>query len=76
MPTPIEIFDSDLGPVWSSVPSHYAHIFSGLQVSGHDSILEKQNADKMNYYQFDGSVNIKFFLFFDKPDSIASIWSF
>lgn len=28
MPVPIEIFDSDLSPVWSSVPSHYAHIFS------------------------------------------------
>lgn len=42
MPVPIKIFDSDLGPVWSFVLSHYAYTFSSLlQVSGHDSILEK-----------------------------------
>ena len=39
MPVPTEIFDSDLGPVWSCMPSHCARIFSGLQVSAHDTAL-------------------------------------
>lgn len=39
MPAPIEIFDSNPDPVWSCMPSHCARIFSGLQVSGHDTAL-------------------------------------
>lgn len=39
MPVPIEIFDSNPGPVWSCMPPHWAHILSGLQVSGHDTAL-------------------------------------
>lgn len=62
MPAPTEIIESDLGPVWSSAPSHYAHIFSGLQVSGHDSILEKWT--EINHYPFDGSVISTLFFFF------------
>lgn len=63
MPEPIEIVDSDLGPVWSSAPSHYAHIFSGLQVSGHDNILEKWT-QITSHYPFDGSVISTVFFFF------------
>lgn len=46
MPVPIEIFDSDPGPVWSCMPSHCACIFSGLQVSGHDSAQGKRTQIK------------------------------
>ncbi len=46
MPVPIEIFDSDPGPVWSSMPSHCARIFSGLQVSGHDTAVGRRTQIK------------------------------
>lgn len=39
MPGLIEIFDSNPRPVWSWMPPYCACIFSGLQVSGHDSAL-------------------------------------
>ena len=68
MPAPIEIFDSDLGPVWSCMPSPCARIFSGLQVSAHDTALRNAKTDKMNYYpQFDWTVSsgtLSFFFFF------------
>lgn len=86
MPAPIEIFDSDpapdtprhpanLPPVWSCVPSHCACIFSGLQVSSHDSAPRKANVDKMNHYpQFDGTVSSDTF---SQPSrlSVVLLWA-
>lgn len=71
MPVPIEIFDSDPGPVWSCMPSHCACIFSGLQVSGHDSAQGKRTQIKWTITHKLMELSAPTLTFFggDKPDS-------